>query len=77
MSPETEEQFSKAKLNHVVATHSLHHDVLSLVATHIQCSPAYTANIGIQCNFYSFKCVPISTAVENNWDKIAGLVDPS
>ena len=31
MSPETEEQFSKAKLNHVVATHSLHHAVLSLV----------------------------------------------
>ena len=33
MSPETEEQFSKAKLSHVVATHSLHHAFLSLVAT--------------------------------------------
>ena len=31
MSPETEEQFSKAKLSHVVATHSLHDSVLSLV----------------------------------------------
>ena len=33
MSPETEEQFSKTKLSHVDATHSLHHAVLSLVAT--------------------------------------------